>query len=216
MKRIGRVQSGNKGILGEWQRLMIQNGVIYRKWESSDGLQVHTQVLVLASRRQEILQQAHAEQWTAHLGVNLHEKYFWHDTGPDVRSWLAQCGVCIRANGPSGRTRKNPMIIVRSGAPFERIANDMYGPLPETARGNSKIMVITSYFTKLVEAYALPHETAETVAEALVNDFISRNGTPTSIHSNQGRNFKSTLFQEVCRLLFQPYHGRHDPKPDRG
>ena len=163
------------------------------------------------------------ERWTAHLGVNrisarLHKKYFWHDIGTDVRSWLAQCGVCIRAKGPSGRTRKNPMIIVRSGAPFERIANDMYGPLPETARGNSEIMVIISYFTKWVEAYALPHETAETVAEALVNDFISRYGTPTctSIHSNLGRNYKSTLFQEVCRLLFQPYHGRHDPKPDRG
>ena len=64
------------------------------------------------------------------------------------------------------------MTIVRSGTPFERIAIDMYGPLPETARGNSKILVITCYFTKWVEAYALPDETAETVAEALVNDFV--------------------------------------------
>ena len=83
----------------------------------------------------------------------------------------------------------------------ENIAIDMYGPLPETARGNSKILVITCYFTKWVEAYALPDETAETVAEALVNDFVSRYGTPVSIHSDQGRNFESTLFQEVCRLL---------------
>ena len=63
------------------------------------------------------------------------------------------------------------------------------------------MLVITYYFTKWVEAYALPDETAETVAEALVNDFVSRYGTPVSIHSDQGRNFESTLFQEVCRLL---------------
>ena len=47
----------------------------------------------------------------------------------------------------------------------------------------------------------MPDETAETVAEALVNDFVSRYGTPVSIQSDQGRNFESTLFQEVCRLL---------------
>ena len=34
-----------------------------------------------------------------------------------------------------------------------------------------------------------------------MNDFVSRYGTPVSIHSDQGRNFESTLFQEVCRLL---------------
>ena len=195
-----------KSYWGEWQRLKMREGVIYRKWESSDGAKVHTQVLVPRSKRKEFLQQAHGERWTAHLGVKrtvarLHEKYFWYDMRADVRSWLAQCGVCVRAKGPGGRTRKNPMTIVRSGTPFERIAIDMYGPLPETARGNSKILVITCYFTKWVEAYALLDETAETVAEALVNDFVSRYGTPVSIHSGQGRNFESTLFQEVCRLL---------------
>ena len=195
-----------KSYWGEWQRLKMREGVIYRKWESSDGAKVHTQVLVPRSKRKEFLQQAHGERWTAHLGVKrtvarLHEKYFWYGMRADVRSWLAQCGVCVGAKGPGGRNRKNPMTIVRSGTPFERIAIDMYGPLPETARGNSKILVITCYFTKWVEAYALPDETAETVAEALVNDFVSRYGTPVSIHSDQGRNFESTLFQEVCRLL---------------
>ena len=195
-----------KAYWGQWHRLVMRDGVIYRKRESSDGVQVLTQVLVLTGKQKEILQQAHGERWTAHLGVKrtvarLHERYFWHDMRADVRSWLAQGGVCVRAKGPGGRTRRNPMTIVRSGTPFERIAIDMYGPLPETARGNSKILVITCYFTKWVEAYALPDETAETVAEALVNDFVSRYGTPISIHSDQGRNFESTLFQEVCRLL---------------
>ena len=203
---ISEFSLATKAYWGEWHRLEMRDGVIYRKWESSDGVQVYTQVLVPAGKRKEILQQAHGERWTAHLGVKrtmarLRETHFWHDMRTDVKSWLAQCGVCNRAKGPGGRTRRNPMTIVRSGTPFERITINMYGPLPETARGNSKILVITCYFTKWVEAYALPDETAETVAEALVNDFVSRYGTPISIHSDQGRNFENTLFQEVCRLL---------------
>ena len=225
-----------KAYWAEWHRLVMKDGVIYRKSESSDEVQVHTQVLVPTGKRKEILQQAHSERWTAHLGVKrtvarLHERYFWHDMRADVRSWLAQCGVYVRAKGPGGRTRRNPMTIVRSGTPFERIAIDMYGPLPETARGNSKILVITCYLTKWVEAYAFPDETAETMAEALVNDFVRRYGTPISIHSDQGRNFVpggvpiagNTQDKNNCISPWrkwnggevQPYDGSHDQKPYR-
>ena len=34
------------------------------------------------------------------------------------------------------------------GAPLERIALDVLGPLPETDRGNKYILVIADYFTK--------------------------------------------------------------------
>ena len=47
----------------------------------------------------------------------------------------------------------------------------------------------------------LARRNSRDIADALVNDFISRYGTLISIHSDQGRNFESTLFQEVCRLL---------------
>ncbi|ROT68742.1 hypothetical protein C7M84_013108 [Penaeus vannamei] len=57
------------------------------------------------------------------------------------------------------------------------------------------------YFTKWPEAYALPDHEAETVAEALVNNFITRFGVPCELHSDQGREFESVVFQECCRLL---------------
>ena len=58
-----------KAYWGGWQCLVMGDGVIYRKWESYDGVQVHTQVLVPSGQWKEILQQAHGEKWTAHLGV---------------------------------------------------------------------------------------------------------------------------------------------------
>ena len=85
--------------------------------------------------------------------------------------------------------------------PTEKIACDIMGPLPETEKKNSYILVVSDYYTKYVEAYALPDQTAQTVADCLVTELICRNGVPLQILSDRGRNFESSLFQEMCKLL---------------
>ena len=57
------------------------------------------------------------------------------------------------------------------------------------------------YFTKWPEAYALPDQGAETIADALVGGMISRFGAAESIHSDQGRNFESRVFAALCSRL---------------
>ena len=52
-----------------------------------------------------------------------------------------------------------------------------------------------------MEAYALPDQTAQTVVDCLVTEWICRYGVPSEILPDKGRNFESTLFQEMCRLL---------------
>ena len=42
---------------------------------------------------------------------------------------------------------------------------------------------------------------ASTVAEILVEHFFSRFGVPVELHSDQGREFESRVFQECCKLL---------------
>ena len=56
-------------------------------------------------------------------------------------------------------------------------------------------------FTKWAEAYAIPNQRASTCAKVLVKNWICRFGVPDSIHSDQGRNYESTVFQEMCMLL---------------
>ncbi|VDI63694.1 Hypothetical predicted protein [Mytilus galloprovincialis] len=52
-----------------------------------------------------------------------------------------------------------------------------------------------------MEAFPLPDQQAEQVAEKLVHEFISRFGTPLEIHTDQGRNFESIIFKEICKLF---------------
>lgn len=39
------------------------------------------------------------------------------------------------------------------------------------------------------------------MAEVFVNQFVSRHGVPSEIHTDQGKNFESQLFSRLMRLL---------------
>ena len=62
---------------------------------------------------------------------------------------------------------------------------------------------------------------AVTVAKILVNEVIARFGIPNQIHSDQGKQFESKLFKELCQLLqidktrTTPYHPQSDGMVER-
>lgn len=61
--------------------------------------------------------------------------------------------------------------------------------------------MVQYYFTKWVEAYPLPNYQAATVAEVLTAEWVCRYGAPQTLHSDQGSNFKSEVFQRMRELL---------------
>ena len=60
-----------------------------------------------------------------------------------------------------------------------------------------------------------------TVANVFVHHFVSHFRVPDVLHTDQGRNFESTLMKEVCRLLgivktrTTPYHPQSDGLVER-
>ena len=114
------------------------------------------------------------------------------------------------------RKTKAPMAKYNVGSPMERIAIDVLGPLPVTGAGNKYILIVADYFTKWVEAFPMANQEASTVREV-----VCRFGVPLLIHSDQGRNFESVLFAEMCRLLgikktrTTPYHPQSDGMVER-
>ena len=77
---------------------------------------------------------------------------------------------------------------------MERVAVDVVGPLPRSNRGNRYVLTAIDYFSKWPEAYAIPDQEAETVADALLEGMLSRFGVPETLHSDQGRTFESRVF----------------------
>ena len=126
----------------------------------------------------------------------------------------------MKHKGPIPKKR-GPMQITRSGYPMEQIAVDTLGEFPMTENGNKYILVVGDYFTKWKESFPMPNMEAITVARIMVNDVISRLGVPEKIHSDQGAQFESNLFSEMCKLLqiekkrTTPYHPQSDGMVER-
>ena len=84
---------------------------------------------------------------------------------------------------------------------MDRLSVDVLCPFPVTNTCSRFNLLVQDNVTKFVEAYAIPDQTAETVADKLVMEFFSRHGLVLDLHSDQGTNFQSELFRQICCLL---------------
>lgn len=98
---------------------------------------------------------------------------------------------------------------------------DILGPLPTSTLENKYLLIAVDCFTKWPEAMPLKDKKASTVARSLVDQVFSRHGVPLELHTNQGRNFESNLFQEMTMLLgikktrTTPLHPQSDGQVER-
>ena len=191
-----------KSLWSQWNHLEIQNDLLCWKWIGD--LKVYHQIIVPLSERREILKECHDSKTSGHLGVNktlqrVRDRFYWTGLQSDVRSYVIGCTQCRKRKNRSAG--KSCMKLDQSGSPMERIATNIMGPLPQSEEGNKYILVIADYFTKWTEAFPLKNIEAQTVAKVKVEEFITRFGVPEVIHSDQGRQYESQLFQELCEML---------------
>ena len=203
-----QVSSGSpvtKCLWRDWAMLRLDDGVLQRRWVSTRGQPDCWVMLVPRALRRDLLEEVHGGVTSGHLGEKktlsrLRQRFYWIGMRQDVQEWCRTCKTCCARNGPARKTRAR-LQLYQAGTPMQRVAVDIAGPLPVTPRGNRFICVAMDYFTKWPEAYALPDHEATTVAGALVDRFFSRFGVPCELHSDQGREFESAVFNECCRLL---------------
>jgi hypothetical protein len=214
-----------KSLWAQFSRLKIQDDLLVRRWDVIGTNLVTWQAIVPLTQRRLVLRYSHDIKASGHLGIKktlskVRQSYYWPGMQNDVRNYISGCEQCAKRKGPQ-QTKKAPMQVTRSGYPMERIAVDILGELPETPNGNKYILVVSDYFTKWTESYPMPNMEASTVAQLIVEQLVCRFGIPRKIHSDQGRQFESNLFREMCCLLqiektrTTPYHPESDGMVER-
>lgn len=188
-----------------WNTLKLRDGVLFREFHKKDDTGTYLQFLVPTSMRKEVLHEMHGSLLSGHLGTKkskekLLQRFYWHGCREDVNIWVMKCHECGATKTPS-QTIRAPLGEMKVGGVLDRLATDVMGPLPETPRGNKYILVVTDHFTSWVEIFPVPDQTAVTCAEKILNEVIARFGCPFEMLSDQGRNYESRIFAELCSLL---------------
>ena len=190
-----------------WSRLdsyVIKENVLCRKW-ISDGKWEYRYVLPKYLRTF-VLRQLHDSPVSGgHLGMEktfkkISSRYTWYRLRDDVEHYCRICDTCASRKSVKKKA-KSPLKQYVVGAPMERVAMDVLGPLPRTNKGNCYILVIADHFTKWVTAIPMKDQRAETVADLFIEHFVSVFGVPLSLHTDQGTNFCSNIILDVCRIL---------------
>jgi len=180
-----------------WDSLQVQNGILYKRWETPNLKNTIIQLIVPKTRIKQILEEAHDSRSGGHFGINktlekIRKRFYWASCKQDVE-WCKSCKVCLARRGPAGK-EKSSLQIYNVGAPFERVQMDILGLLPLTVSGNKYLLVVVDCFTKWIEAFPLKNIRTKTVAEIFLNQVVSRHGVPLEVHTDQGRNFNREFF----------------------
>jgi ''chromo'' (CHRromatin Organisation MOdifier) domain./Reverse transcriptase (RNA-dependent DNA polymerase)./Integrase core domain. len=176
--------------------------------------------------REEVMVAYHDEVLAGHYGYfktaqKIAQWYWWPNMHKDIKAWVKSCTVCQRFNKTkvSKEGKMAPIIATR---PFQIMGMDiMVIPSPMSENGNSCIVLFTDYYTKWVEAFALPDSEATTVAQKLIQGILCRHGAPERIISDRGPNFTSDVFKEVTEMLGMKqsltsgYHPQADGQAER-
>ena len=106
-------------LLQLWDRLSVDNGLLKRRYESTDGQHSRKQLVVPSVLRNEILQALHAGALEGHLGedktiAKVQERFYWSELRHDVIQWLRTCPACVTRKSPPQKNRA-PLQTVTSG-----------------------------------------------------------------------------------------------------
>lgn len=155
--------------------------------------------------RRVILNDFHLLPSSGHAGMrrmsnNIKKYYYWPGLDSDIKDFVKRCDKCQRQKYT--RPTKEPMVITTTAnSAFEKVFLDLVGPLERDNENFSYILTLQCELSKYVEAYPLISKKTEEVAKSFVNNFILRYGVPKEIATDRGKEFISSTFQDMCKLL---------------
>ena len=154
-------------------QLVIVNEVLYRQFMHPNEDQTHLQLVVPTEVREKIVKDIHEGVAAGYLDQDktlhhLKEWFYWPGHYNDIRDWCQTCATCASRKS-STHSLKAALGTISTTYSTQVMAVDLVGPLPESEKGNSYIMVVEDYFSHWMEVIAIPTQEASTVADKLVD-----------------------------------------------
>ena len=152
--------------------------------------------------KQSIIKETHY----THLGEkNTLEKAktigLWLGMDNEIKKYVQACPICQLQKTTRIKNQAESILPDIPLTPNEKLALDIFGPLPETQKGNRYILSIQDRLTRYAVLVPLQNESTNSIIEALIDHYIYTFGAPKAILSDKGSNFLSELMMQFENAL---------------
>ena len=183
--------------------LEFHNSILYYKY--LDRIDKVLCLVVPEKLKNETLKHCHDDKVAGHLGKDktiqrIKQYFIWHQMGSDITNYVLTCNICNRYKNAHVNPR-HALQAYHAGSPMERLHIDILKPFNQSDDKHCYVLMMIDQFTKWVEMAAIPEQSALLTAKKVLVHFIATVGFPLEIHTDQGRNFESKLFESLCELL---------------
>ena len=206
----------------EYEKFSVKDGKIFKQISISPFLPLQWVQVLPREARLEALRECHDDVTSGHGGISktfnrLRQRAYWPAMKKDVVAHVQKCLACQTFKAP----RVAPPGLMGSKetitAPFEVLSTDLIGPLPTSSQQNNYLSVTTDFFSKYVFLKPLRKATAKNVVRHIREDVILNYGAPRLIITDNGSQYISKEFKEMCEAHKTeirhniPYNPRHNP-----
>ena len=110
------------------------------------------------------------------------------------------CHTCQKIKGNAISASKFPLGSLMTDQPWDTLSMDYIGPISSDQYGSCYILVIIDNFSRFVELFALPNNSSDEVAKAILSIY-GRYGLPKVIHSDKGTHFTANVIEALCQYF---------------
>ena len=143
----------------------------------------------------------HGSKLSGHYGRRrtldrVRGRYWWYGWEKDVCSKLHNCVPCVAAKAAKpGRDAR--MGMHHPSRRFEEVADDVQIISPRTGSGNTKVLVIIDTFTRFARAVEMPDERVDTIAQCLLDNWVSLFGPMERLLQKERRRWHIGPFRRI-------------------
>lgn len=183
----------------------VKEGVVYRLRPLDD--QTLHQLVVPASLKNSALKASHLPPLASHPGIqrtfeNARSMFYWANMLNDCKNYVEHCTVCQKSRG-------SPQAVPMADAPLakyplERVSMDIFdlGPSIPVRYG----LTIIDQHSRYIQLVPLRNVTAAAVHRAFLDHWLTLFGPPRVIQTDNGVQFTSNLFKELCKMIKTTHH----------